>query len=341
MLMGVGPPLSLAALLVLLTVAVPGAAGGLPVEVFRDSFLFDYLDPSKWTTTSGAPLVDTASENPPSPPYALHLRGPGATIESRPFDLSGYASGVLVVSWERGGRLDPPEPGDNVTISANLASGFQPLAWLDGAPANLSFSDLVIPLPAEAFHAGFFIGIRNTGQGSNNDHWFLDDIRVVAEALPEAAPWTPIAFGALGAAVTALAVYATRYRTVIEEIFLINRAGVLIRHATRRLRPDFDHDVMGGMLTAVQAFVQDSFRAKGELNEITYGQMKILIEGGEHLMLAAVLSRGFRYLFRRRMRVALDAIEREFAGVLAGWDGDVHKFRDADRFLEELLVGAT
>jgi len=339
--MGVGPPISLAALLILMSVAIPGSARAAPgIEVFSETFRGPSLDPSTWTIVSGSPVVDMSAELPPSPPYALHLEGPGVSLVSRPIDLSRYSRGVIVVSWERGGFFNPPDSGDDMTLSANLIGGVQALGGIAGGDATHAFQNLTIPLPADAFHAGFSIAIWNVGF-TGNDHLFLDDIRVVAEPIADIAPWIPVGFAALGVGVTGFAVYAMRYRTVIEEIFLINRGGLLIRHATRRLRPDFDKDVMGGMLTAVQAFVKDSFRAKGELNEITYGQMRILIEGGEHLLLAAVLSRGFPGLIRRRMRAALDAIETEYANVLVGWDGDVHKFRDADSFLEELFVGAS
>ena len=341
--MGVCLPVSSAVLLVLLSFMIPGSARAAPgIEVFNEMFPANSLDTSTWTVTSGSPLVDASAELPPSAPYALHLRGPGATITSRSIDLSRYSSGAIVVSWEAGGMFDPPELSDTVTFTGNLTSGIRPLGVLAGnGTATHAFQELTFPLPTDAFHAAFSLAIQNVGNANGNDHWFLDNIRVVAEPVGDLISWIPLGFGALGGTVTIFAVYAMRYRTIIEEIFLINRAGVLIRHATRRLRPDFDHDVMGGMLTAVQAFVQDSFRAKGELNEITYGRMRILIEGGEHLLLAAVLSRGFPGLIRRRMRNALDAIETEYANVLVGWDGDVHKFQDADSFLEELFVGAS
>src|SRR5437016_1800872 len=44
---------------------------------------------------------------------------------------------------------------------------------------------------------------------------------------------------------------------IIEDVFLLNhRDGILIKHETRRLRPNVDTDILTGMLTAVQQFVK-------------------------------------------------------------------------------------
>src|SRR2546425_426264 len=80
---------------------------------------------------------------------------------------------------------------------------------------------------------------------------------------------------------------------LIEDVFLLYNDGLLIKHETRRLKPDVDSDILSGMLTAVQAFVKDSFRSEdAELNEMTFGQMHILLGRGEWLILAAIIGGG-------------------------------------------------
>src|SRR2546421_436379 len=77
---------------------------------------------------------------------------------------------------------------------------------------------------------------------------------------------------------------------IIEDLFLLNhRDGILIKHETRRLRPDVDTDILTGMLTAVQQFVKESLRGDdyADLNEMTVGHMHILIGRGKWLGLAA------------------------------------------------------
>jgi hypothetical protein len=77
---------------------------------------------------------------------------------------------------------------------------------------------------------------------------------------------------------------------ILEDLFLLNhKDGLLIKHETRRLRPDVDTDILTGMLTAVQQFVKDALRGDdyADLNEMTVGQMHILIGRGKWLVLAA------------------------------------------------------
>ncbi len=50
--------------------------------------------------------------------------------------------------------------------------------------------------------------------------------------------------------------------TYVEEVFLLQRSGTLLRHLTRRLKPYADSDILSGMLRAVQEFIRDAF--KGE-----------------------------------------------------------------------------
>ena len=56
---------------------------------------------------------------------------------------------------------------------------------------------------------------------------------------------------------------AKESEAIVEDVFLLNhKDGLLIKHETRRLRPDVDTDILSGMLTAVQAFVKDALRGQ-------------------------------------------------------------------------------
>src|SRR2546425_1839524 len=82
---------------------------------------------------------------------------------------------------------------------------------------------------------------------------------------------------------------------ILEDVFLLNhKDGLLIKHETRRLRPDVDTDILSGMLTAVQAVVKDALRGGdyADPNEKTGGHMHILIRRGKWLRLAGPDRRG-------------------------------------------------
>jgi tetratricopeptide (TPR) repeat protein len=129
----------------------------------------------------------------------------------------------------------------------------------------------------------------------------------------------------------------------IEELFLIYRDGRLVHHNTRRLRPEVDNQVLGGMLIAIQHFVGDSFRgkdqAKGDiLNELRYGKTRILIEGGRWVHLALVISGQEPEEMRERMRKVISDIEEKYRSTLETWDGDASKLWGAKKMVEPLIT---
>src|SRR3989442_14072678 len=110
---------------------------------------------------------------------------------------------------------------------------------------------------------------------------------------------------------------------VIDDVFLLYNDGLLIKHETRRLKPDVDSDILSGMLTAVQQFVKDSFRSDegDELNEMTFGQMHILLGRGKWLILAAIIGGGGVGAFPKQDKVCLQDMETPHRDPLPGWEG--------------------
>jgi hypothetical protein len=124
----------------------------------------------------------------------------------------------------------------------------------------------------------------------------------------------------------------------IEEVFLIYKDGRLVCHNTRRLKPDLDKDVLTGMLTAVQSFVKDSFTDQsGHLNELKYGNMKILMENGQRANLAVVISGVEPPALRPNMRNLLKAVHEKYMGILDDWDGDLATVKDFKKLIGNLI----
>ena len=124
----------------------------------------------------------------------------------------------------------------------------------------------------------------------------------------------------------------------VDDVFLMFRDGRLIQHSTRRLQADMDVDVVTSMLTAVQEFIKESFGKSegGELGSMEYGESKIMLEKGKHIVLAAVIGGREPDGFRDELRSAVQNVESEFAAVLPTWDGTTNKLAGAKRFLAAL-----
>ncbi len=135
---------------------------------------------------------------------------------------------------------------------------------------------------------------------------------------------------------------ASKPEAAIDDVFLLYRKdGVLIKHETRRLRPDIDTDILSGMLTAVQQFVKDSFRGEEgeELNEMTVGQMHILIGRGKWLIVAATLTGGDIESMTAQIQKCVEDMETHNWDRLEEWDGDMDIAKALGPYLKKLIRG--
>ena len=128
--------------------------------------------------------------------------------------------------------------------------------------------------------------------------------------------------------------------TIVDEVFLMTPTGMLLKHYTRRLRPDQDQDIMAGMLTAVQNFVRDSFdEAGGKLNEIKFENYDILISHSKNVVIAAIISTKKPERLRLQLKVATDDLEKQFGERISHWSGDKKELGDVDLIMKKFLSG--
>lgn len=128
--------------------------------------------------------------------------------------------------------------------------------------------------------------------------------------------------------------------TIVDEVFLMTPTGMLLKHYTRRLRPDQDQDIMAGMLTAVQNFVRESFdEAGGKLNEIKFENYDILISHSKNVVIAAIISTKKPERLRLQLKIATDDLEKEFGERISHWSGDKKELGDVDLIMKKFLSG--
>lgn len=127
--------------------------------------------------------------------------------------------------------------------------------------------------------------------------------------------------------------------STIEEIFLINNAGLLIAYASKKAAT-IDKDIVSGMLTAVQDFIRESFAkedtyAKG-LEKLEYGNTTIMIEHGANVFAASVLMGKETPAIKDDMRSTVKIVEEEYGGILSKWDGDFSKLAGVENIIKDL-----
>ena len=124
----------------------------------------------------------------------------------------------------------------------------------------------------------------------------------------------------------------------VDDVYLIADSGVLIHHATRRLKPDMDEDILSSMLVAVQEFIKDAFKGEENvsLKSMDFGDKKIQIHKGKKLFLAIVSSREIPKKIEKKAQEILNEIEEKYKDVLDNWDGKVSQFRGVGEILKKI-----
>jgi len=126
--------------------------------------------------------------------------------------------------------------------------------------------------------------------------------------------------------------------TLVDEVFVMTPSGMLLKHYTRRLRPDQDENILAGMLTAVQNFIKDSFdEVGGRLREIRFENYDIMISYSDNVVLAAVISTKHPQKLMERLTSITNEIERVYGHKLKDWTGDLSELRHLDLIMKRLL----
>ena len=108
---------------------------------------------------------------------------------------------------------------------------------------------------------------------------------------------------------------------------MIHEKGLPIAHASREEISELEDVVVSGMFTAVQDFISDAFSGKTQddgwkLDEMKFGENKILIERSQDLYLAAIFE-GNGSRLGNRMKKLLKDTDEKYSDVLTDWDGDM------------------
>jgi hypothetical protein len=126
----------------------------------------------------------------------------------------------------------------------------------------------------------------------------------------------------------------------VAEVFLIHReTGLLLRHISHDPDASPDSDLISGMLTAIRDFAQEAFGRgqEGQLEEIQYGDRRILIEAARHAYLAVVVDGIEPAGFRAEMRDRIIGVDHAHTKTLRQYDGDATPLASVDPSLSTLV----
>lgn len=114
-----------------------------------------------------------------------------------------------------------------------------------------------------------------------------------------------------------------------QAIFLIHKAsGLVICDIQPSNSQRLESDMIAGMLTAIRSFANDCMANSGnnsELNQIDYGNFKIILEVAGYCYLAIIVKGETPKIFINQMRQSLAKIIRNYGKVIKNFEGDLEK----------------
>jgi len=116
-----------------------------------------------------------------------------------------------------------------------------------------------------------------------------------------------------------------------EQLFLIEKeSGLPICHATSGAAEAQDADMVSGMLSAIQSFVQDAFSTQefDGLNTLQLGELSVWIEWGPSAVIAAVIRGVAPESCRTALQQFNEDIHNNYAKQLDNYEGDDSSFHE-------------
>jgi len=127
----------------------------------------------------------------------------------------------------------------------------------------------------------------------------------------------------------------------VEQVFVIHReTSLLIRHQYSELADTRDPDMVSGMFSAIQDFIEDSFSTQegDELDTLRLGDLSVVIQRGPSAVLAAVVRGRIPENLRNDMSQILEHLHLIKKNELADYGGDPDVFADIEDDLQKLLM---
>jgi len=125
----------------------------------------------------------------------------------------------------------------------------------------------------------------------------------------------------------------------IDDVFLSHVSGVVLAHATRRIKPQMDDDILMGMLVAIQDFVKDSFKDESDflVERVDFGSKTLMISRGKHLVGAVLTSGGSNERVSEKLRAMIELSELRYRNALEAWKGSLDSVRGIKDILRNVF----
>jgi hypothetical protein len=125
-----------------------------------------------------------------------------------------------------------------------------------------------------------------------------------------------------------------------KEIHLISfPSGLNLTSLVSESKSHLDPNIVGGMLTSVKHFVEDSFQAQDRetIRSLTVGDTKLLIEHSSNAFIVIVFTGFESQELRTDCQKVLAEVEEQYGAILKNWDGNLKTVKGIKKIVAKLL----
>ncbi len=125
----------------------------------------------------------------------------------------------------------------------------------------------------------------------------------------------------------------------VQEIFVLHQNGLVIAHVGHHEDTSIDRDLVGGMLTAIQNFVEEAFHTSEmeSLKSLSMGKLRVLIEAKGNIVVAVLFTGHEARELRKGIMRLMDELDEKYGHILNAWRGEKRTVEGVQNWLEQVL----
>ncbi len=249
-------------------------------------------------------------------------------------------------------------------LEVNILSSQESIAYIDAQEGVLSFvpkeegitTVTVTLIDSDSLSSNFQIDVEVyvKGEDDETNWWLVVLILVILAAIVTVALWPrrrpePKVMPSKGEVPVAAAavhriervqphVFRSRSLPQLESVILLHSSGKVLSQYTRHIREGLDADLEAAVISAIREHLKGRMRTREEPPDlIELEGMRVVIERGADLALAAVLSGKEPDSLRKLLRRSLNEVQTRNEDILRDWDGDIGSLRGVDNAMVGLV----
>ncbi|MHA1359028.1 MAG: hypothetical protein ACTSRC_12975 [Candidatus Helarchaeota archaeon] len=117
-------------------------------------------------------------------------------------------------------------------------------------------------------------------------------------------------------------------RRILKYLMIIYKENGLVMYTHAFGKVEFDSDLVGGFLTAIQSFGMELSQKETPVTKLAYKDFELELRDGDYMRAALVLAGKGTDLIRTRLKAFVKDFEQKFKNKLKAWDGNIDPFKN-------------